>query len=229
MSRVFEVAPASLNEADLALTAAAEAVRGGGLIVLPTETVHGLASRPDDPAATRRIFEAKRRPSHLALPVLAPDTRTALALTAGAGPTAGRLAEAFWPGPLTLVLSRGEDSEGWWLGDGDPATIAIRVPGHPLTAAVLERTGPLAATSANLSGSQPLKSRAELTRAFGELVEVYLVLPPSARAPAGVPSTVVDLTGERPAVLREGALGLDRLAEALGEPLPPTGSVNSRP
>lgn len=216
MSAVFEVDPSRPGqaiEAIKAIEAATIALRAGGLVILPTETVYGIASRPDDPGATARLFEAKRRPAGLNLPVLAASVHEAWDL-AVANQAAGRLAAALWPGPLTMVLPRGDRSRDWALGR-ETGTIGLRVPDHALTLALLERSGPLAATSANISGVPPLAGRAALQEAFGEAVAVYVVAPKGAPAPSGRSSTVVDLTGEEPRVLREGPIDASRIAALL--------------
>jgi tRNA threonylcarbamoyl adenosine modification protein (Sua5/YciO/YrdC/YwlC family) len=177
------------------------AALAGELIVLPTDTVYGIGTRPDDPAATARLFEAKGRPRDLELPVLVPNAAAGRGIAAF-DERAARLALDFWPGPLTIVLPRTDRSRGWDLG-GDPATIGVRVPRHPLALAVLSRTGPLAVTSANRSGEPTPGTCEGVVEVFGDLVAVYLC----AEEPlAGPPSTVVDLAHGEPRVLRAGAL-----------------------
>ena len=179
---------------------AADAALTGGLIVIPTDTVYGIGTRPDDPSATGRLFTAKGRSRTLALPVLVSTTAVARDLAVFDG-RAERLAGALWPGALTIVLRRAPASRDWDLG-GDAGAIGLRVPHHPMALAVLALTGPLAVTSANRTG-QPTPGDCDgLQRAFGHLVAVYLC----AEEPvAGVPSAVVDLTGEEARIIREGA------------------------
>lgn len=180
---------------------AVRAAMSGRPIVIPTDTVYGLGTRPDDPAATARLFEAKGRPHELELPVLAPGVAAARAIAAF-DDRAEALALRFWAGPLTLVLPRTPASAGWDLG-GDPETIGVRVPHHPLALAVLARTGPLAVTSANRSGRPTPSTCEELHAVFGDAVAVYLC----EDAPlAGRPSTVVDLAHGRLRVLRRGGV-----------------------
>jgi L-threonylcarbamoyladenylate synthase len=171
------------------------------LIVLPTDTVYGVGSRPDDPEATARIFAAKGRPRDLELPVLVPDVDAAASI-AVLDERAARLVERFWPGPLTVVLERTDASRGWDLG-GDPTTVGVRVPRHPLALAVLERTGPLAVTSANRSGVPPATTCDQLTEVFGDAVAIYVC---EDRPLEGVASTVVDLAHGDARVLRAGAV-----------------------
>ena len=212
MSEAFEVDPAEPDLAADTLGAAARALMEGLLVVLPTETVYGLAARPDDPEATRRLFDAKRRPVGLNLPVLAAGAESAWELGVP-NEAARRLAAAFWPGPLTLVLQRTERTRSYWLGER-VESVGVRVPDHALSLALLRRSGPLAATSANLSGLPAIGDPAEIVRTFGEAVAVYLLAPAGARHPAGEPSSVVDLTSKPMRLLREGAIEARRLLEA---------------
>ena len=215
MTEVFEVDPEDPLASRPALEAAARAVGQGSLVVLPTETVYGIACRPDAPSATARLFAAKRRPRGLSLPVLAATADAAWELGVP-DDRAIRLAAALWPGPLTMVVPRSERSEGWALGERG-ASIALRVPDLGLTSSVLEGAGPLAATSANLSGRPPLSDRTALVDTFGDAVAVYLVLPAGLAPHAGSPSTVVDLTAESLRVLRTGPISQERIeAVAVG-------------
>ena len=210
---VFEVDPARPETADEAMETAAAALFAGQLVVLPTETVYGIAARPDHRSATRALFEAKRRPVGLNLPVLAPNADSAWTVGRKAE-GAERLASTFWPGPLTLVLPRTDAASDWYLGD-ERETVGVRVPDHPIASRLLERTGPIAATSANLSGQTPLATRDDLVVAFGDAVAVYVVLPPDAPPPGGTASTVVDLTAGDPKILREGPIGSRRVDSVL--------------
>lgn len=198
-----------------AVEAAAAALRGGMPVVFPTDTVYGIAARSDDPVATGRLFEAKRRPRDLNLAVLAASPEEALALGTPS-PEAQALAAAFWPGPLTVVVPRSDRSAGWMLGQ-DRGTIGLRVPNHPVALAVLEAAGPLAVTSANRSGRPPAFGEEELLAALGETVAVYLVeahpSPATGRPP--LVSTVVDLTGPRPRRTRRGPVDDAHIHEVL--------------
>ena len=191
---------------------AAAAARRGELIVFPTDTVYGIGTRPDDPAATARVFEAKRRPRDLELPVLV-ATVTAARAVAVFDERAARLAAALWPGPLTLVLPRSGGASGWDLG-GDSVTVGVRAPHHPLALALLAETGPLAVTSANLSGRPPAETCGQLQELFGDAVAVYLC----QEAPLeGVASTVIDLAHGPATIIREGILSRDALLALLPE------------
>lgn len=192
------------------LREAIRAAKAGRPIVFPTDTVYGIGTRPDDPAATARLFEAKGRPRELELPVLVASVADARAI-AIFEERAEALALRYWAGPLTLVLPRTDASAGWDLG-GDPATVGVRVPHHPLALAVLAETGPLAVTSANRSGAPTPATCEELHEIFGDAVEVYLC---EAEPLAGRPSTVVDLAHGEPRVLRQGAVREDEVLAAL--------------
>jgi L-threonylcarbamoyladenylate synthase len=189
---------------------AADAALAGRLIVLPTDTVYGIGTRPDDAAATARLFRAKGRARDVPLPVLAPSTAAARVVSSF-DDRAERLAARVWPGAVTFVLRRTARSERWDLGD-DGSTIGIRVPAHPLSLAVLARSGPLAVTSANRSGEPTPGGCDELRRMFGDAVSVYLCA--EEELPA-VPSTVVDLTAAEPRILRKGMLDAAELERML--------------
>jgi L-threonylcarbamoyladenylate synthase len=185
---------------------AAVAALRGELVVLPTDTIYGIGTRPDDPAATARLFEAKRRPRDLELPVLVLDPATGERL-ARFSPVARRLADRFWAGALTLVLERTPVSADWDLG-GNPATIGLRVPADPIARALLGRTGPLAVTSANLSGSPTPTTCEELQAVFGDLTAAILC---GDGGLTGQASTVLDCTIDPPAMLRPGGISEQEL------------------
>jgi L-threonylcarbamoyladenylate synthase len=198
---------------DAPVRQAADAALGGAPIVFPTDTVYGIGARPDDPAATARLFEAKARPRDLEFPVLVPSAEAARRIAAF-DERAEALVLAFWAGPLTIVLPRAGSSRGWDLG-GDPNTIGVRMPHHPLTLAVLARTGPLAVSSANRSGEPTPTTCDELRHVFGDEVAVYLC----SDEPLGqVASSVIDLSGGEPRMLRTGAVSEDDVLEALRRP-----------
>jgi tRNA threonylcarbamoyl adenosine modification protein (Sua5/YciO/YrdC/YwlC family) len=193
------------------ITDAVAAVGRGELVVFPTDTVYGIGTDPRDPAATGRLFDAKRRPRDLTLPVLTATLDVARTL-ARFDDRAERLATALWPGPLTLVVPRSDVSRMWDLGR-QGATIGLRVPSHPLALAVLSAAGPLATTSANRTGSPPVVTCDELHAVFGDLVAVYLC---EERPLSGAASTVVDLSGADACILRAGGVDRDRIGRLLG-------------
>jgi L-threonylcarbamoyladenylate synthase len=212
MSRVFRLTGGEAESKDAAL-AAADALLAGELVVFPTETVYGLAAVARDADATAAVFAAKRRAADLALPVMAATGEGALGL-GSPDPRADALAAAFWPGPLTIVVPRGEPSRAWSLGDR-PDSIALRVPHHPVALAVLRRTPPLAVSSANISGSPPATTLDELEHAFGSRVAVFLTLGRPLRQEDSPPSTIVDLTGTEPRVVRAGMITEEAIMEVL--------------
>jgi L-threonylcarbamoyladenylate synthase len=178
---------------------AVEAVRSGGLVVLPTDTVYGIGCAPSKPEAIDRLFEAKRRPRSLVLPVLVDDVAAAERLSL-MDVRARRLAERFWPGALTLVLPRSQESASWPLGE-QRDTIGLRVPAAGIALELLRASGPMAVTSANLSGSSTPTSCEEVRAVFGPVVAVYLCDDDQI---GGRASTVVDAAGAR--ILRDGDL-----------------------
>jgi len=181
--------------------AVAEAALAGSLVVFPTDTVYGIGTRADRPDSTERLFRAKRRDRGTALPVLVPSLDVA-GEVAGFDERAERLAAAFWPGALTLILPRTDASSLWDLG-GDAATVGLRIPAHPLASAVLTATGPLATSSANRSGEPPSTTCAGLRRTFGELVSEYLCTDDPWE---GAASSVLDLAHGAPVLVRSGGV-----------------------
>jgi tRNA threonylcarbamoyl adenosine modification protein (Sua5/YciO/YrdC/YwlC family) len=198
------------TDADAGVRAAIDALQAGELVVLPTDTVYGIAADAFNPLAVARLLEAKGRGRDMPTPVLIPSARTLDGLADTVPQSARDLADAFWPGALTLVL-RHAATLAWDLGD-TRGTVAVRVPLDRIALAVLEKTGPLAVSSANRSGMPPAVDAAEAARQLGTAVEVYLDGGPSGDA---VPSTIVDLTGDIPTVLRMGALSLQELQEVV--------------
>ena len=188
---------------------AAAALEEGRLVVVPTDTVYGIAARLDRPAGLAAIFDTKRRPAGLALPVLVADLDQARAL-APVDERAVTLAAAFWPGALTMVLPRHPALAADLGGDG--ISVGIRVPRHPALQLLLAGTGPLATSSANPSGMPTPATVREIESLFGEAVAVYLDAGPAAAGPA---STVVGLTGPSPVLLREGPVSLAQILETL--------------
>ena len=188
--------------------AAVQALQSGDLVVLPTDTVYGIAADAFSPAAVQRLLDAKGRGRDMPVPVLVGSWRTLDGLVDELGPLARTLVEAFWPGPLTLVV-RSAPSLAWDLGE-TRGTVAVRMPLQPVALDVLMQTGPLAVSSANRSGLPPATDVAEAEQQLGDAVSVYL-----DGGPAGdpVPSTILDLTGDRARVLREGALPVEALRE----------------
>lgn len=177
-------------------------LRAGGVVVLPTDTVYGIAANAFDRQATARIFTIKRRPRSLPLPVLVSRPRQAWALCSDVPAYAAELAAAFWPGGLTLVLPMVDGLE-WDLGDDPTGTVALRIPAHADLVRLLERIGPIACTSANVSGEPTPPTIEGIRDRLGSEVGVYLDGGP-ARSDQG--STIVDCTGREPRIIREGTI-----------------------
>lgn len=189
------------------LQGAVRALLAGEVIVIPTDTVYGVAVDPAQPGATGRLFAAKRRPRGVALPVLVSGPEQLAGLVAAVPPTAARLMERFWPGGLTIVLTRrpGLDLD---LG-GEEATIGVRCADHPVPAALCQAVGPLATTSANLHGQPTPATAAEVADELGPSVRLVV----DGGACVGAPSTVVDCTGAGVRLLREGRIPWAAVAE----------------
>ena len=192
------------------VAAAVAALRRGALAVLATDTVYGVASDAFSPAAVARLLAAKGRGRDMPVPVLVGSAISISGLADHVTDDARSLVEAFWPGPLTLIV-RSAPSLAWDLGE-TRGTVAVRMPAHPVALAVLAETGPLAVSSANRSGMPAATTAADALRQLGEDVAVYL---DSGSVESGVPSTILDLTGARPRLRRLGALTTEQLRTVL--------------
>ncbi len=198
------------EERDAAIEAASLAVQRGQIIVIPTDTVYGIAADAFDPEAVSELLAAKGRGREMPPPVLVSAATTVDALATAIPAYARTLIEEFWPGPLTLVLQQ-QRSLQWDLGD-TRGTVAVRMPDHALAREILERTGPLAVSSANTTGAPAAIDADQAEAMLGEMVEVIVDDGPAA---GGEASTIVDATGEQGRILRRGALPLDRLNAVL--------------
>jgi len=198
------------DEREAAIEAAALAIRRGGLVVLPTDTVYGVAADAFDPDAVADLLKAKGRGRDMPPPVLISSATTADALALALPGYARTLMEHFWPGPLTLV-GKQQPSLQWDLGD-TRGTVAMRMPDHPLTLDLLERTGPLAVSSANLTGRPAATDAEHADDMLGEHVSVVI---DAGESPGGGASTIIDVTGVQGRILRRGAISLEELNAAL--------------
>ncbi|MEW6094648.1 MAG: L-threonylcarbamoyladenylate synthase [Chloroflexota bacterium] len=193
-----------------ALRLSLEILRRGGLVAFPTDTVYGLGALAFDGTAVESIYTAKDRPMEKAVPVLLGSADDLPKVAANVPEMALTLAALFWPGPLTLVIPKHPDLPE---AVSATATVGVRVPDHAAARALLQAAGPLAATSANLSG-QPSPSTAEEVRSqLGGRIPLIL---DGGRTPGGVPSTVVDCLGPEPKVLREGPISGQDIFKSLG-------------
>lgn len=196
------------DEYNRGLEAAQKAIESGKLVVLPTDTVYGLAADAFSAVAVQRLLDAKGRTRQMPPPVLvgAPTTLDALAIEI---PTYLRnMVSALWPGPLTVICNQ-QPSLNWDLGD-TRNTVAIRMPNDPRALALLKQTGPLAVSSANMTGQAAAQNVDDARRMLGESIAVYLDGGPTG---SGVLSTILDVTGPTPRVLRNGAIDLATLHE----------------
>jgi tRNA threonylcarbamoyl adenosine modification protein (Sua5/YciO/YrdC/YwlC family) len=189
---------------------AATSLRKGDLVVMPTDTVYGLAADAFSPPAVAGLLVAKDRGRQMPPPVLVGTVRAATALVEGLSESGRDLIEEFWPGGLTLVL-RANRNLLWDLGD-TKGTVAVRMPLNELALDLLKETGPLAVSSANLSGAPPATTAAAAQEQLGDAVAVYLDAGP---CPGDVPSTIVDLTGPIPRLLRPGVISVERLRQVV--------------
>ncbi len=204
MSARYDCADTGQREAGIA--AAVAAVQEGGLVVLPTDTVYGIGADAFTPSAVSALLAAKGRGRNIPPPVLVGSVRAAGALAESLGAFGQDLIDEFWPGPLTLVF-RASPTLKWDLGD-TLGTVAIRMPLHPVALDLLRRTGPMAVSSANLHGAPATTTAAEAEGQLGAAVSVYL---DGGRCADNVPSTILDLTGTVPRMLRAGAIAADQL------------------
>lgn len=185
-------------------------LRAGHLAVIPTDTVYGLAAHLDYPSAIQEIFVAKGRPPEKPIPVLGADLEQ-LASIARFDERAKKLAERFWPGPLTIILPRVEGFDVD-LGGDERRTVGVRVPKEPRTLELLRHTGPLAVTSANRSGEKEATTIDDARDALGDAATAYL----DGGRCVGTPSTIVFLVGER-RLLREGPIPSALVTQILSE------------
>jgi tRNA threonylcarbamoyl adenosine modification protein (Sua5/YciO/YrdC/YwlC family) len=208
MSARYDCADTQQREEGLA--AAATAVQEGQLVVLPTDTVYGVGADAFNPSAVTALLAAKGRGRNMPPPVLVGSVRAAAALTESLGAFGQDLIDEFWPGPLTLVF-RSSPTLMWDLGD-TLGTVAVRMPLHPVALDLLRRTGPMAVSSANRHSLPAAATAEEAQTQLGDAISVYLDGGPCSD---NVPSTILDLTGTVPKMLRAGALSVDALRKVV--------------
>jgi tRNA threonylcarbamoyl adenosine modification protein (Sua5/YciO/YrdC/YwlC family) len=196
------------------LAAAAGAVRSSRLVVLPTDTVYGIGADAFDSGAVQSLLRAKNRGPDLPVGVLVGSWSTVDGLVLGVPPQARALIEAFWPGDLSIVLPHAPSLQ-WDLGQSR-GTVMLRMPLHPVALELLRDVGPMAVSSANISGRPPASTAEEAQEQLGDSVAVYL---DGGSSGDPVPSTMVDLTSGEPVVLREGAVSREAVAKVLGLPV----------
>jgi L-threonylcarbamoyladenylate synthase len=209
VSDVFDCADA--EQRVQGMDAAVSALKSGRLVVLPTDTVYGLAADAFDSEAVASLLSAKGRGRDMPVPVLVGSWHTIEGLVYSVPHAARELIRAFWPGALSLVVQQAPSLQ-WDLGDAR-GTVMLRMPLHPVAIELLRRVGPMAVSSANISGRPPAVSAEDARHQLGKLVEVYLDAGPSERQAA---STIVDLTGPSPVILRSGPVTADAIGAVLG-------------
>lgn len=189
-------------------------LKRGGVIAYPTDTVYGLGASAYLPEAVKRIFEVKERPRNMPLPLILADESQLTEVTAEISPVARLLIKEFLPGALTLVLLKSNSVPDIVSGGSD--TVAVRIPAHPVPVALARGLGaPLVGTSANLSGEPSPLTAEEVDSQLGDKIDLIIN---AGRCPGGIESTVVDLTGKKPVILRQGAIpaeAIERVAGAL--------------
>lgn len=200
------------QERSAAIDASVQALSGGGLVVLPTDTVYGLGADAFNEFAVQSLLDAKGRDRQMPPPVLFSKIEVLDALAVDVSAPARKLAEVFWPGGLTIIF-RAQPSLAWDLGE-TRGTVALRIPDHPVTLQLLQRTGPLAVSSANKTGQPPAVSVTQAQEQLGDAVRVYL---DGGQAQLGLPSTIIDATSSELRVVRFGALSLAELQEVVPE------------
>jgi L-threonylcarbamoyladenylate synthase len=194
-----------------ALEQALELLQQGELVAFPTDTVYGLGVMAFDAQAIDRLYQAKGREAGKAIAILVGEADALQRVTAGMNEMAMRLAQRFWPGPLTLVV---EGHPSLPANLSPRPTVGVRMPDHPVALKLLRRAGPLAVTSANLSGAPNANTAQEVLAQLGGRVALIL---DGGKTPGGLPSTVLDCTGPQPVILRLGPITLEQIYAVLEE------------
>ena len=197
-------------EREEGMNIAVKAAQSGRLVVMPTDTLYGLGCDAFDNDAVANLLATKQRGPDMPVPVLVGSWDTVRGLVASYTDTARDLVEAFWPGGLSIVAPQAP-SLPWNLGD-TRGTVLLRMPNQPLALELLQRTGPMAVSSANISGNPPALNAANAKQQFGDAVGIYL---DGGDAQVGEPSTIVDISGPQPLILREAAISAERIGEVL--------------
>ena len=188
---------------------AADVLRQGGLVAFPTDTVYGVGASAFDEGTVKRLFALKGRNTDKAIAVLLASADDLPRVIAGLTPLGRRLAGAFWPGPLTLILPKHPDLPE---AVSSLPTVGVRVPNHPLARAILSEAGPTAVTSANRSGEKDPVSAADVLAGLKNCIQLLI---DGGSTPGGIPSTVVDCTGDAPKILRPGPITEEQIMAAI--------------
>lgn len=192
-----------------AIAHAVDVLRAHGIVAFPTDTVYGLGAGAFDPAGVDRLYAVKGRNQSKAIAVLLADADQLSLVAENLPESARKIAAAFWPGPLTLVVPRHPAVPAIV---SQTATLGVRIPDHPVARRLIRLAGPLAVTSANLSGGDNTTTAAEVMAQLGKKIDLIL---DGGTTPGGVPSTVVDCTRPEPVVLRAGPLTLEQIRKVL--------------
>lgn len=188
---------------------AVEIIRGGGVVVIPTETFYGLAADAANPVAIARIFEIKGRPATMALPLVAASVEQVEEMLGALDARSAKIARLFWPAALSLVVA----APPRFRGGAAEQTVAVRVPAHAFVRELAERSGALlTATSANKTGEPPAQTAEAAASSVGALVDLVV---DGGTTPGGLPSTIADVRGETPRLVRDGAFPWSRVLESL--------------
>ena len=209
MTEVFDCGDSKQRAAGI--TSAVGAVKSSRLVVLPTDTVYGIGADAFDSGAVAALLSAKGRGRDMPVPVLVGSWHTIEGLVYTTPQPARELIRAFRPGALSLVVAQAPSLQ-WDLGDAH-GTVMVRMPLHPVALELLREVGPMAVSSANVSGSPPAATVGDARRQLGDLVDVYLDSGPAAQQTA---STIVDLTGPAPRILRQGPASAKKIGTVLG-------------
>ncbi len=198
----------SMNDAS-AKALALEILKNGGVVAFATDTVYGLGALISDEKAVALLYEVKERPSEKSIPILIGDFAQVAQVASSVSPMAEKLAGQFWPGPLTMILPRHPS-----IPDAVTTlpTVGVRIPALDAARALLRLTGPMAVTSANLSGQPSPSTAAEVENQLGGRIPLIL---DGGTTPGGIPSTLVDCTQDQPIILREGPVSLQAILQAL--------------
>ncbi|WP_181275324.1 L-threonylcarbamoyladenylate synthase [Brevibacterium oceani] len=206
MSRRFDVSQADIR--DLVFDECARVADTGSLLVIPTDTVYGIAADAFSASAVAALLAAKGRGRDMPPPVLVPRSETIFGLIDGVDETLLALTAEFWPGPLTIIANA-QPSLDWDLGDTH-GTVAVRMPDDEYALALLARTGPLAVSSANISGRPAAQNADDAQEMLGDDVDIYV---DGGARESGMSSTIIDLSGDTPRIVRPGPITADQLRE----------------
>ena len=200
-----------MSDIEKQIKQAVNILKNGGVVAYPTDTVYGLGACMTDINAVDRIFQVKGRPKGMALPVLLSDLKQIEEIVAEFTPAAKRLADVFFPGALTIILPKSDYVPDNITGGG--RTVAFRIPNHPVPLALVKGLGkPIVGTSANLSGHPSALTAAEAQNQIGDKIDMVI---DGGKCPGGIESTVIDLSGEKPVIRRQGAISIEKLRKIL--------------